>query len=391
VPLDLLILTSYFAIEPRSIRGGVGYRYVGFYGSLVRTLLKHSPNSAIFWYSTNDRYMRIRGRKQGKLRAGIIGAVLKATLESLRNGSHLMVIIAYPYAVPSFKRIFEYVSCLLVLRILRSAGVIVVVDMFDPPVETAYAFSVKRPSFPLVLYYRILDAVSARLATLVVAISESFRCHIERTYRLGHSKTLVVPSGCLISHINYVPPSPQGGFVVLYAGSAMSVKDVDRLVSAVQNLRQRGLNMQLHIAGAKLMDLPEWVDTRTADWPTFLKDILERADVGVIPYPPERLLFHYCMPAKTFDYMAAGKPVVSTNLKEIGNVIRTHDCGLVARDWGQFQNYLERLYRDRQYATSLGKNGRKAAEMFFDYNVLARVFLDTVLSRLKRDSHQGLP
>jgi hypothetical protein len=43
VPLNLMIFTNYFTIEPKSIKGGIGYRYVGLYGSLMKTLLKISP------------------------------------------------------------------------------------------------------------------------------------------------------------------------------------------------------------------------------------------------------------------------------------------------------------------------------------------------------------
>jgi hypothetical protein len=62
MPLNLMILTIYFTIDPNNIRGGIGYRYVGLYDSLAKALLKHSQNSKVFWYSHSDQSPRIINR-----------------------------------------------------------------------------------------------------------------------------------------------------------------------------------------------------------------------------------------------------------------------------------------------------------------------------------------
>ena len=46
-PLNLLILTSYFAMEPDKVRGGIGNRYAGLYGSLAKILLGYSSDSKV--------------------------------------------------------------------------------------------------------------------------------------------------------------------------------------------------------------------------------------------------------------------------------------------------------------------------------------------------------
>lgn len=58
VPTNLLILTSHFAIEPKDVKEGISYRCAGLYGSLVKALLKRSPESRIFWYSDADHCLR---------------------------------------------------------------------------------------------------------------------------------------------------------------------------------------------------------------------------------------------------------------------------------------------------------------------------------------------
>jgi glycosyltransferase involved in cell wall biosynthesis len=109
------------------------------------------------------------------------------------------------------------------------------------------------------------------------------------------------------------------------------------------------------------MDLPDFVIAGSYDWLNFVEDVLSNSDVGVIPYPPNILHFSYTVLSKLFDYMAAGKPIISTNLIEVGNIIKMFNCGLVAKNWKEFKLYLETLYYDRELAKRLGENGRRAA------------------------------
>lgn len=377
MPLNLMILTSYFAVEPRDIRGGIGYRYVGLYASLVKALLNHLSESQIFWYSHTDRSLRISSQTRvQKSKAGMLKAVLSAISYTFQSRSYLAVIIGYPYAIPRIGRIFEYIFCLLVLKIFSlGTRVRVIVDDFDPPVEGAYAFSEAKPSTQAMIYGRTLDILTLKLASLITTISEFWRQYLARIYHIGEEKIFVVSNGSLVGRIRYNSTRSEGLLTILYAGSAMKVKNIDKLVSTVAKLREEGLHIDLHIAGAKLMNLPRWVRMAHYDWPTFVDGILFRSDICVIPYPSNRLGFFRAVPAKLFDYMAAGKPIVSTDLKEVSDIIRMFNCGLVARDWKEFKLHLERLCHDRELAKKLGENGRRAVKKYFDYESLADVLL----------------
>ena len=381
-----MILTSYFAIEPKSIRGGIGYRYVGLYGSLVKALLNRSPESKIFWYSHADRCLRfITRRKTLKSRSNILKAVLGAISTTLKNRSYLVVVVAYPYAVPRIQAVLEYILSLLALKVVGVGRVRVIVDILDPPVEADYAFSEKEPSILPILYHRFLDILTLKLTSSIIVLSESYRQYIATIYGISKLKISVVPTGSLVSYIDYNPPKSEGPLTVLYSGSAMKVKDVDKLVSTVTNLRECGMEIKLHIAGAKLMDLPDYVYVGSYDWPSFVKDILSNSDIGIIPYP-NRLHFSYTMLSKPFDYMAAGKPIISTDLEETGNMIRTFNCGLVARDWNEFELHLKRLYRDREFAKKLGENGRRAAEKYFNYELLAEALFEKLVKMFRSEN-----
>jgi glycosyltransferase involved in cell wall biosynthesis len=255
----------------------------------------------------------------------------------------------------------------------------VIVDDFDPPVEAAYAFSETKPSTAATTYGRILEMLTLNLASSIITLSEFWTKHFARIYHIRQEKFFVVSNGSLVRYIRNNPTKTEDPFTVLYAGSAMKVKDADKLVTAVAKLREKGLCIDLHFAGAKELDLPQWVNIASYDWPNFVDGILFQSDVCVIPYPPNKLTFFHAVPAKLFDYMAAGKPIISTNLQETGNLIRKYNCGLVAKSWKEFELYLEKLYYDREFAKKLGENGRKAVEKYFDYELLAETLLQRIV------------
>lgn len=383
MPINLIILTNNFVTEPKDVREGISYRSAGLYGSLVKALLNCSPESKIFWYSSVDRCLRLITRsKMLKSRCGMFRALLGSILTTLKGSSYLVVIVAYPSSLQTssfFKITLEYTLSLLALRIFNPARIRVIVDNFDPPITAAYAHSEVRPSILMTFVWHILNMLSLKSASLILLLTESYKQYMTRANRVKERKILIVPCGALVRYIKYVPPKSDGAITLLYSGSARRVKDIDKLVVTVNKLRRKGLQIDLHIAGVKQMDLPLWVHNAQYNWPRFVSDILSKADIGIIPYPPNRLHFSYTMPAKLSDYMAAGKPVISTNLKETSNIIKMFNCGLVARDWKEFELHIEKLYYDRELAKKLGENGRKAAEKYLNIELLADALLKSIL------------
>lgn len=53
------------------------------------------------------------------------------------------------------------------------------------------------------------------------------------------------------------------------------------------------------------------------------------SDVGLTLDKPTNPNYRFSLPNKVFDYMHAGTVVVATEIKEVANVIRTHDIGVV--------------------------------------------------------------
>jgi glycosyltransferase involved in cell wall biosynthesis len=78
-------------------------------------------------------------------------------------------------------------------------------------------------------------------------------------------------------------------------------------------------------------------------------------DVVLAPYPP--LEFFYYSPVKIYEYMACGKPVLSSRLGQIAEIIRDGENGLLAApgDHAEYARKLARLIEDRELRQRVGR------------------------------------
>ena len=108
------------------------------------------------------------------------------------------------------------------------------------------------------------------------------------------------------------------------------------------------------IAGAVPHDeIPQWLD---------------RADVGVAPYPD--LEGFYFSPLKVVEYMAAGLPVVASSIGQLRNLVQDGKTGLLVQpgDPDSLAAVLLRLAGDRKLRRRLGRRARERAERRHDWS-----------------------
>lgn len=93
---------------------------------------------------------------------------------------------------------------------------------------------------------------------------------------------------------------------------------------------------------------------------------------------------------KLFEQMAAGIPVIISDLKLWMDIIHKYDCGLVVEsgDVPGFRDAVRRLLDNRGEARAMGGNGRRAVESEFNWGTQSRVLLglyETVMNASQRD------
>jgi glycosyltransferase involved in cell wall biosynthesis len=106
--------------------------------------------------------------------------------------------------------------------------------------------------------------------------------------------------------------------------------------------------------------------------------VIADADIGVVPHRKDS---HSCttIPNKLFDYMAAAKPVLATDVTPVQRVLDEARCGLVYRD-GDVADLVTqwRKFEDPQIRAAMGRNGRRAIETVYNWDHDAHILLEAI-------------
>lgn len=125
--------------------------------------------------------------------------------------------------------------------------------------------------------------------------------------------------------------------------------DIERVTAKAKSLK---LGARVHFTGMKT----------PAEVPAYQMS----ADVLVMPYKGNLSTREWCSPLKLFEYMAAGAPIVSSNLPSIREVLRQNENSLLVPpdDPKALADSISRLLSDRKLAQSIAKTARQEVEQY---------------------------
>lgn len=215
------------------------------------------------------------------------------------------------------------------------------------------------------------------------------------TGRFGPRDNLaVVPDGVrLAADRRFVAPPAGEPPVIAYAGHLYAWKGVDVLLEALARITAaRGLVVGGHDrepdlprvrARADELGIAGRVEFTGLVPPAAVAAHLARAHVLVLPNRPTAISTHFTSPLKLFEYMAAGRAIVASDLPAIREVLRDGENGLLvpAGRADALAAAIERLIADRGLANRLARAAFDAATEFaWDRRALR---LEPVLDRAR--------
>ena len=238
-------------------------------------------------------------------------------------------------------------------------------------------------------------------AGLVVAVTDSLAAE---SVRRGARATIVARDGFRAGRFLGMPGReearrlvglPAGGFVVGYAGQLHTMevsKGVEVLVDAAARLRDLPVTVCVvggpgHLVEALRSRWREhWLDparfvapgqvppSRVPAW-------LAAFDVAAIPFPVTRHFAECASPLKLFEYLAAGLPVVASDLPSIREVVEEGVTALLvpASDPGAFAAAVRRLEGNAALRDGLATRARQTAASY-TWEARARRILDAISS-----------
>jgi glycosyltransferase involved in cell wall biosynthesis len=159
----------------------------------------------------------------------------------------------------------------------------------------------------------------------------------ELTTRLGpRDRLAIIPDGAHTKKVagTFSEKVPATFFVVGYAGHLYAWKGVDILLEAVarvpeaQALIVGGHDKEPDLgrlrAAAQRLGIDQRVTFTGLVAPSAVPALLARADILALPNPPSAISTHATSPLKLFEYMAAGRAIVASDLPSIREVLQ-HD------------------------------------------------------------------
>ena len=187
---------------------------------------------------------------------------------------------------------------------------------------------------------RALEAGVFREADLLLPLTRACAEILEEGYGVSPERVVVVPDATT-PPVGPLPARDASSRTVVYAGQLYRWKGVDTLLAAMAGLPEARL---IVLGGRGRPDDPDLLacrerarDLGIADRVDFrgfvphaeVRATIAGAGVAVLPLPDNLMARYFTSPLKLFDYMAAGAPIVASDLPSVREVLGDGDNALL--------------------------------------------------------------
>lgn len=231
-------------------------------------------------------------------------------------------------------------------------------------------------------------------ASLITCVSQPVADWVAETMHTtpsgaAHPLILVLPNGVNTDRIRPAAtssvhkPDIRVPLTVGFVGTLKPWHGTENLIRALQKTNEPleltlcgdGPDRQLLEQLTEDLGVADRVHFLGAVSPSDIPLVLGCFDIAVAPYPEGD---HYFSPLKVYEYMAAGLPIVASDIGEIPSLLEGGECGVLVPpgDVDALAAALDHLARDGELRREIGYRARQAAQVKHDWQVR----VDRVLS-----------
>ena len=244
-----------------------------------------------------------------------------------------------------------------------------------------------------------LDGICYRLADAIVTVTDEIRNFVLSTYGVNVNKVHVVSNGANVNISRPIPSEvacveagmdPSCTYLV-FVGSLKKWHGVQNAILALKSLIGNYPRLKLLVVGdgrelknlkslAKREALEEQVifagKVRYDQVPYYIN----AGTLCLAPFNTQRNDLTGLSPLKIFEYMACGKPIVTTMVGGLERIIDEHQCGCVVEpdNLEALVEGIDKLLCNPELCEKLGRNGRRAAEEFYAWPKISERLLSII-------------
>lgn len=228
-----------------------------------------------------------------------------------------------------------------------------------------------------------------------VVISAALKNYLKLQFSISEDNIIMAHDGADLFPENIEPKPLTGDFKIGYVGSLLAGKGMELIIP----LSKRCPIFTFHIVGGHVKDVDKWrtqleVGQKNvifhgfvahADTPAFIISF----DVLIAPYQESvhvkrsnnsNNIALWMSPLKIFEYMSSGKPIISSDLPVLKEVLRNKKNAILndpinINDWS---NSLVELKKDECLRKDLGSQAKKDFLNKYSWSSRAKVILDSL-------------
>ncbi|OCC15029.1 putative glycosyltransferase [Dissulfuribacter thermophilus] len=214
----------------------------------------------------------------------------------------------------------------------------------------------------------IINAYNNGIIRYLISISKS-ASHSLIKKGANPDRISIIPCGVDYKHFSSIPLPQKARFArprIMYIGRISN----DRGLEIFKGLAQSGIG-KVTLVGDLETPEADVGTTGNLELHPFVphRDVIrwyEKCDIVLLPYQPHLTTAKSFSPLKLFEAMAAGRPIIASDLEPLREIIEDGVTGLLVEPTNleAWKNALLRLKQDPDLAMSLGQNARQRARLY---------------------------
>jgi len=209
----------------------------------------------------------------------------------------------------------------------------------------------------------------------VVTVSD----YIADRFQQIAKRVIVCSNYASVSEFNKIPDFNKRNNSVCYIGGITKLRGIEEIVAACE---KAGVTLNLAGEFENEMLKTKILANKSVNYLGYLsregiQNILTLSFAGVVTFLPAPNHNNAC-PNKMFEYMASGIPVIASNFEKWISIIEENSAGICVdpSNVEELSNAIQYLNNNPQIAAEMGRNGRRAFEEKYNWQVEEKKLID---------------